>query len=115
MAEVRVRRTTGQGPAHEDKTAAEAFDWLEDWREKLVEAQEMVVYALQVRLLGEVVGLVDGERSTTANRRSGEIKDLAVALGVAVDKLNELKAMYHAAGQPRLPPPAPPHDPEMRG
>lgn len=74
--------------ADEDMPAAQAFGWVEEWRDQLVETQEMVVHGLQLRLLGEVCGVTSGRGM--ANPKSGEIKDLAVALGIAMDKLDDL-------------------------
>jgi len=62
------------------KTAVEAYGWPEDWRKRLIDTQEHCVFALQVRLVAEA----------TNRGRSGEVKDLAVALAASVDKLGEL-------------------------
>lgn len=69
------------------ETYAETYGWQEDWRNKLALAQEIVVHALQRKLIDEAT------KMTIGNSRSGEIKDVSVALGIAVDKLEILRAL----------------------
>jgi hypothetical protein len=67
------------------QTAAEAYGWPSDWRTRLIGTQEVAVFGLQLRLI----------REATGSSRSGELKDLAVALGVAVDKLQVLRPDHY--------------------
>jgi hypothetical protein len=85
--EASVEYTSNKGKEPK-KTAAEEYGWDEDWREKLVKAQEAVVHTLQLAVIHDATG---GRMS-----KSGEVKDLAVALGVAVDKLQVLTELYPA-------------------
>jgi len=82
---VKVTLEGGSKTTHVRKTAAKDYGWDEDWREQLVAAQEAVVHSLQLAVVHE---------STGRPYKSGEVKDIAVALGVAVDKLQVLTELY---------------------
>lgn len=70
------------------ETYAKTFGWQEDWCSNIMLAQQVVIHALQRKLIDEATKM-----APLGNSRSGEIKDVAVALGVAVDKLEILRAL----------------------
>jgi len=79
-------------------TAADAYGWDEDWRDRLVSTQEVVVHALQRKLVA------DAAPSHGRLMKSGETKDLSVALAAAIDKLNVLRSLSKASPSVSLQP-----------